>query len=115
MITHLQSLQTIEMSIKRLSKEELKRTLAPLQSLWDSLKDSVKAAPKNTTDIANKDPIYCFVKLEISKTYSLIKIVSESFKGISDVINGSGLMTSEIEKDIHSLVKSNIPAKWESI
>lgn len=45
----------------------------------------------------------------------MIKIVSESFKGISDVVNGSGLMTSEIEKDMYSLVKSNIPAKWESI
>lgn len=114
MITHLQCLQTVEVSIKRLSKEELKKTLAPLQSLWDSLKDSVKSAPKNT-DTANKDPIYCFVKLEIAKTYSLIKIVNESFKGITDVISGNGLMTSEIEKDIHSLVKSNIPQKWEAI
>lgn len=42
-------------------------------------------------------------------------MVSESFKGIADVINGSGLMTSEIEKDIDCMVKGVIPPKWETI
>lgn len=42
-------------------------------------------------------------------------MVNETFKGIADVVSGNGLMTSDIEKDIDSLVKSNIPSKWDAI
>lgn len=66
MVTQLQSLQAFEVSSKRLSKEELKKMLMPLQSVWDSLKESIKPAPK-AKESTNKDPVYAFVKLEISK------------------------------------------------
>lgn len=55
MLTQLQLLQAQEVSSKRMHKEELRKLLVPVQSLWDSLKESLKPEPKNKDNQRKSD------------------------------------------------------------
>lgn len=59
--------------------------------------------------MSSADPIEGFVYMEFFSMQQLMEKINETLEGISNVLYGSGLLTSAIEKDSATLLKSSVP------
>jgi len=57
--------------------------------------------------MSSEDPIEGFVYMEFFNMQQLMERINETLEGINNVLTGSGLLTSSIEKDATTLLKSN--------
>ena len=56
--------------------------------------------------MSSPDPIEGFIYMEFYNMQQLIERINETLDGISNVLYGSGLLTSSIEKDANQLLRS---------
>jgi len=102
----------------KFDREKWSEMLGPIIKLWKSLFKQLteKGLPKiNEKQMSSDDPIESFVYTEAYNCYQIIDIVDQTIEGVSKVIYGSGLLTSEIQNEALELLVGNIPSKWTTI
>ena len=102
----------------KFDREKWSIMLGPLIKLWKSLHKQIteKGLPQiRDKQLASEDPVESFIYSEAFNCYQMIDVIEQSIEGISKVIYGSGLLTSDIQNEAMDLLSGNIPLKWVTI
>eukprot|EP01022_Parablepharisma_sp_SALTPOND_P023029 TRINITY_DN475_c0_g1_i1.p1 TRINITY_DN475_c0_g1~~TRINITY_DN475_c0_g1_i1.p1 ORF type:complete len:3195 (-),score=434.63 TRINITY_DN475_c0_g1_i1:26360-35944(-) len=114
----LKQLQSISAEDLKFNREKWMAQLGPLLKLWKSLikveefrKYRIKVCfypniYQQAQQMSSPDPIEGFVFMEFYNMQQLMDRIQETLEGIGNVLYSSGLLTSSIEKDATTLLKS---------
>eukprot|EP01013_Petalomonas_cantuscygni_P031314 TRINITY_DN574_c0_g2_i1.p1 TRINITY_DN574_c0_g2~~TRINITY_DN574_c0_g2_i1.p1 ORF type:complete len:4319 (+),score=1484.83 TRINITY_DN574_c0_g2_i1:236-13192(+) len=93
------------------------RKLKPFLALWDQLTKGKEAAllEKPRPTVQGLSPIASFVQLENQTGAGLINSIHRQLSYLQTCIDGSGIMTSEIEKIGVWLLIDETPPQWDKI
>ena len=99
----------------RFDREKWSTMLGPIIKLWKGLYSQVtdKGVPQiREKQLASDDPLESFVYAEAYNCYNMLDKINKSIEGLSQVLFGSGILTSEVQTEAIELLKGQIPATW---
>eukprot|EP00831_Metopus_contortus_P022779 TRINITY_DN2047_c0_g1_i2.p1 TRINITY_DN2047_c0_g1~~TRINITY_DN2047_c0_g1_i2.p1 ORF type:complete len:352 (+),score=48.75 TRINITY_DN2047_c0_g1_i2:130-1185(+) len=113
-IFSLKQLQSIRAEDLKFNKEKWTAQLGTVLRLWKSLVkiDEFRKVKIRGAQLSSDDPIEGFVYMEFYNMQILMERIQETLEGLNNVLFGSGLLTSNIEKDATILLKNEVPSQW---
>ena len=89
--------------------------LSPILKLWaqtyKQIKDSKFPSIKNA-QIMSENPIESFIYLEASQALALTEKINKQFESLDMIIQGKGLITTDIKQIMNKLINREIPKEW---
>jgi hypothetical protein len=90
--------------------------LAPILKLWaqtyKQIKDSKFPNIKNA-ELLSENPIESFIFLEASQALLLADRINRQLDTLDNILQGKGLMTTEIQQIVNKLTSRELPKEWE--
>lgn len=90
-----------------LKKEEWFLMLSPIikawQQIYKQIKDS-KIPHIKQSQLLAENPVESFIYLEISQALELLERINKNLKLMEGILQGKGLMTTEIQKLVNKLI-----------
>jgi len=107
-LVSLKQLQSISAEDLKFNREKWMAQLGPLLKLWKTLVkiDEFRKYKITATQMSSANPIEGFIYMEFYNMQQLMERIHETLEGIGNVLYSSGLLTSSIEKDAMTLLKS---------
>ena len=98
----------------KFDKETIKPQFKPLWKLWEALKKNLSSnelKKKYTSD--EKSPVKSFIFLEKTQSVRLLVNIDENLKAIRGFIDGTTLLSEEIQKLASQLIQQQTPGSWQ--
>lgn len=101
----------------KFDREVWRSQLRPVLTAWTAYSGANdrailrKPAPAGR-DEAKLSPVDSFVLLEGARAFELVTVVQSSLGAISSVVEGTGLLTPDIQADGMALLAGNVPSRW---
>ncbi|GBG24746.1 Cytoplasmic dynein 2 heavy chain 1 [Hondaea fermentalgiana] len=101
-----------------------RRKLAPLIALWDrhhrsgdsrACQTVESKGPDDQGDGGESDPVMVFVRTETQRAQAIVDKVNASIRNLSAVLDGTGLLTPQIQAHAQALLQHEVPADWEAL
>jgi dynein heavy chain 2 len=101
----------------KFNRELWKLSIGPILNLWLKLTSETGRGllgkpAKLQREEASLSPVESFVVLENIKVFNLVSMVNRSITALSNIINGSGLLTPELFKEGTELLTGAVPWSW---
>jgi hypothetical protein len=118
LVAQLKKLAALSSLSSRFDREQWRRTLSPLLSVWSSLTSAqggaLTAAPARFAKSGdNPTPIDSFVQLELQRAHALVSLIDNSIAALNRTVNGGALLTQAVQADALPLLAGNVPWNWE--
>jgi dynein heavy chain 2, cytosolic len=115
----LGSLKTLSLAREEgsaLNKEEELKLLSPILKLWTQtfkqIKDAKFPSIKNA-ELMSENPVESFIYLEASQALLLAERINRQLDLLDNILQGKGLMTTEIQTVMTRLLTRTLPKEWE--
>ena len=112
----LKKLISISADGLQLKREDWAKILNPIIGSWDQVYKQVRDAKiphiKQSQLLADH-PVESFIYLEMNQALELLEKINRSIKAMEKVLEGRGLMTTEIQILINKLISNSLPKEWE--
>ncbi|KAJ8027756.1 Cytoplasmic dynein 2 heavy chain 1 [Holothuria leucospilota] len=117
-ISQLKVLRRSDEAVERFDMETWNTELGPFLNLWKKLNQGgslIQAKVQPPSDKSGTiSPISSFIQLERYNAIHLVQFVHASLAGLSKVIRGTSLLTSEVQSLASSLLKQETPLLWQN-
>ncbi|ESO93665.1 hypothetical protein LOTGIDRAFT_209197 [Lottia gigantea] len=115
-ISQLRILQRADVKASKFDKEVWANELGPILNLWKKLNQGSNLIQQKLTPPSDKtgkqSPIVSFILLERYNSIRLVQTVHTSLSGLSKVIRGSQLLTSDTQNLAAALLNQETPISW---
>ena len=115
-ISCLKKLTALAADATQLKREDWAKIALPTIHAWDQVYKQVKDAKIPAIKQAQllvDSPIESFIYLEMSQALELLEKINHILKSTEKVLEGKGLMTTEIQMMINKLITNSLPKEWE--
>lgn len=114
-ISQLKILKRSDIKIgSKFDKETVKPQFKPIWKLWEALKKNINPNElKKKYSDDDKSPVKSFIFLEKLSSIRLVHTIDENLKAIHGFINGTMLLSEEIQKIASQLIIQQTPGSWQ--
>ena len=89
--------------------------LYPVCTLWSNIykNENFSQIRISKKDLETQDPVDQFVFMEVQAVVQVLRKVNDSIQAIIGVLNGTEMLTPNIETEATSLLTNLVPRTWE--
>lgn len=96
------------------SIEQWRVSLSPMLELWKKLKADDDVLEKGGSKKLRGDaaPLASFLSMEMDRAEGIVELVDASLGAIQSVLDGTELLTPEVQSEITALLANEVPKSW---